>query len=317
MGSAVGSIAGSALGGMVGGPMGAQIGGSIGGSLFGGGSGGGVGGGVGMSKEAIEEARRRADRTYFKPYTVTSATGSTSYDPNNGYQTTLNAPYQQIMGTALGGAGDMFARAAAFDPSQRAGEVFQEQAALLQPQFQQQATALQSRLFGSGRLGLRLAGEGAGLGTGSGMVQPDALGLGQAQQQTLAQLAANARTQAFGEQAQLGQFAQGLLGAGTQISELERALMAQGVDAETARSNAAAMAGSLATGQYGNAVTAQAAAQRNQQNLISGAAGGFSGGGMLGGLFGGSSNSFVDPMNQMSGNSVFENTSQFGRVYYD
>ena len=278
MGSAVGSIAGSALGGMVGGPMGAQLGGSIGGSLFGGGGGGGVGGGMGMSREAIAEAKRRADQTYFKPYTVTSATGSTSYDPNSGYQTTLSAPYQQIMGTALGGAGDMFARAAAFDPSARAAEVYGEQAALLQPQFEQQATALQSRLFGGGRLGLRLAGEGAGLGAGSGMVQPDALGLGQAQQQTLAQLAANARTQAFGEQAQLGQFAQGLLGAGTQISELERLLMSQGLDAETARSNAAAMAGKLATGQFSDAVSAQNRAQQNQQNLISGIAGGFSGG---------------------------------------
>ena len=276
MGSAIGSIAGTALGGMAG-PVGAQIGGAIGGRLFGG-KGGGVGGGLQLAKEAIAEANKRAEQTYFKPYTVTSATGSTSYDPESGYQTTLSAPYQQIMGTALGGAGDMFARAAAFDPSARAAEVYGEQAALLQPQFEQQATALQNRLFGSGRLGLRLAGEGAGLGVGSGMVQPDALGLGQAQQQTLAQLAANARTQAFGEQAQLGQFAQGLLGAGTQISELERLLMSQGLDAETARSNAAAMAGKLATGQFSDAVSAQNRAQQNQQNLISGIAGGFSGG---------------------------------------
>ena len=261
-------------------------------------------------------ARGYAEEAKFRPYTVTTGAGTTGYQDGR-FFSELSQPYQDIQASTLGGALGLFEQAAAFDPRAREQEVFAQQAALLQPQFEQQATALQSRLFGGGRLGLRLAGESQGLGAGSGMVNPDALGLGQAQQQTLAQLAANARTQAFGEQAQLGQFAQGLLGAGTQISELERALMAQGVDAETARSNAAAMAGSLATGQYGNAVTAQAAAQRNQQNLISGAAGGFSGGGMLGGLFGGSSNSFVDPMNQMSGNSVFENTSQFGRVYYD
>lgn len=278
MGSAIGSIAGSALGGMVGGPAGAQIGGSIGGSLFGGGGGGGVGGGVGMSKEAIAEAKRRADQTYFKPYTVTTGTGSTSFDPSSGYSTQLNLPYQQIMGTALGGAQNLYGQLASFDPAQRAAQVYGEQAALLQPAFQQQATDLQSRLFGSGRLGLRLAGESQGLGAGSGMVSPDALGLGRAQQQTLADLAAQARTQAFGEASQLGQLAGGMLGSATSISDLERQLMAAGLDAETARSNASAMAGKLATGQFSDAVSAQNRAQTNQQNLISGIAGGFQGG---------------------------------------
>ena len=290
MGSAVGSIAGSALGGMVGGPMGAQIGGSIGGSLFGGG-GGGVGGGQQMSKEAIQAAKEAAGKTYFKPYTVTTGTGTTSYSPDGGYSTQLSQPYQNIMGTALGGAQNLYGQLAGFDPAQRAQQVFQEQAALLQPEFQKQATDLQSRLFGSGRLGLRLAGEGAGLGTGSGMVQPDALGLGQAQQQTLAQLMAGARGQALTEAGQLGTLAGGMLGSATSISDLERQLMAAGLDAETARSNAAAMAGKIATGQYSDAVTAQNRAQQNQQNLISGIAGGFKPGSGLfsgGGLFGGS-----------------------------
>lgn len=267
MGSAVGSTLGGIAGSALGGPVGGAIGSSLGGALFGGGGGGG--GGVGVSREAMEEARRRADQATFKPYTVTTSAGTTSYD-EGGWRNTLAAPYQQILGTSLAGAGNLFGQLAAFDPSQRAGEVFGEQAALLQPEFQRQAADLQSRLFGSGRLGLRLAGEGAGLGAGSGMVQPDALGLGRAQQQTLAQLAANARSQAFGEQAQLGQLAGGMLQSGMGISDLERQLMAQGIDAQTARAAAAYGAGNLATSPYGNAIQAQSQAQANRMSLAGG-----------------------------------------------
>ena len=95
------------------------------------------------------------------------------------------------------------------------------------------------------------------------MVQPDALGLGQAQQQTLAQLMAQSRGQAFSEQAQLGQMASGLLGAGTQISSLEGALIAQGLSAEQARAAAALGAGQLATAPYATAADMQ---QRQQES---------------------------------------------------
>ena len=234
------------------------------GALFGGGG----GGGVQVSQEAINEAAKRAEQSYFRPYTVTTSAGQAGYTPEGGYQTALSQPYQDILGTALTGAGSMFEQAAAFDPTQRGQKIFAEQSALLQPEFQRQATDLQSRLFGSGRLGLRLAGESQGLGTGSGMVQPDALGLGRAQQQTLAGLSTQARQQALGEQAQLQQLAQGMLGSGMGISEMERALMAQGVGAETARAAAAYGAGSLAIQPYSDATRAAAQQQSNRTGLF-------------------------------------------------
>ena len=290
MGSAVGSIAGSALGGMVGGPVGASIGGSLGGALLGGGASGG--GGTGMSQAALAEARRRADQATFRPYTVTTGAGTAEYTGDGGFRTSLTQPYQDIQSSALMGAGRMFEQAAAFDPTQRAQQVFGEQAALLQPQFEQQATALQNRLFGSGRLGLRLAGESQGLGVGSGMVQPDALGLGQAQQQTLAQLAAGSRDQAMREQAQLQQLATGALGAGMSVSELENQLMAQGVDAETARAAAAYGAGNLAVSPYQSAIQAQEQAQANRMSLAGGLGGALLGNeGLMSSLFGGGSGS--------------------------
>jgi len=196
------------------------------------------------------EAARYAEQAYFKPYTVTTGSGTSGYTSGGDFYSQLSAPYQQVLGSALGGAGNLFSQAAAFDPTQRAGQIFGEQSALLQPAFEQQATQLQSRLFGGGRLGLRLAGESQGLGAGSGMVSPDALGLGRAQQQTLAQLAADARSQAFGEQTQLQQMASGMLSSGLGISELENALMRSGVDAQTARSAAAGAAGNIGIGYF-------------------------------------------------------------------
>jgi hypothetical protein len=199
--------------------------------------------------EMRSTAKGYADKAYFQPYTVTTGAGTSGYRDGQ-FTSQLSQPYQDILGTSLAGAGNLFQQAATFDPTQRASNIFAEQSALLQPAFEQQATQLQNRLFGSGRLGLRLAGESQGLGAGSGMVSPDALGLGRAQQQTLAQLAADSRNQAFSEQSQLQQMASGMLSSGMGISELENALLRQGVDANTARSAAAAAAGNIGIGYF-------------------------------------------------------------------
>ena len=243
-------------------------------------------GGSGIAGQGIKEAARRAESAYFKPYTVTTGTGTTSYG-NDGFNVSLSPEYQKLLGTSLGGAQGLFDQFASFDPSARAGEIFGEQSALLQPEFQRQATELQSTLFGRGTLGKKLAGESVGLGRGAGMVQADALGLGQAQQQTLANLAAQSRNQAFGEQAQLGQMATGALQSALGISNLEQSLMGMGLNAEQARAAAALGAGNLAISPY---ATAADMAQRQQESnagffgsLVGGigTAGGF--GGFLGG----------------------------------
>ena len=106
---------------------------------------------------------------------MTSSTGTTTYDPKTGtYSSQLADPYQTGLTSSMGGATNLFNQISQFSPAQRQQEIFQEQAALLQPEFQKQATQLQESLFGTGRLGMRLAGEG--VGAGSGMVQPDAFG---------------------------------------------------------------------------------------------------------------------------------------------
>ena len=272
-------------------------------------------GGSGIAGQGIEEAARRAEKAYFRPYTVTTATGTTSYG-DDGFSAQLSPEYQALLGTTLGGAENLFGQFTGFDPAVRAQQIFAEQAAGLTPEFQKQATALQSRLFGGGRLGLRLAGESQGLGAGSGMVQPDALGLGQAQQQTLAQLMAQSRGQAFSEQAQLGQMASGLLGAGTQISSLEGALIAQGLSAEQARAAAALGAGQLAVAPYS---TAADMAQRQQESTagffgsLAGGIGAAMGGGAAAGSTAAAGNAAIAAAG-MSDIRLKENITQTGQL---
>ena len=119
-------------------------------------------------------------------------------------------------------------------------------------------------------MGLSVAGSAAGAG-GDGFVNPDAFGLAQAQNQTLAQLGASTRQQALGEQAQQfglqsGQFginealqqqradnllrgAGGLFGLGSAVSDQELALLQAGSQAEALRGQSfLSGAGALAAG---------------------------------------------------------------------
>lgn len=212
-------------------------------------------GGSGVAREGIAEAGRRAADVYFKPYTVTSGYGGTQYQDGQ-LASFLSGPYAQLQGQTTGTAGALLPAAVGMalegtpqfqgygqglmdlaalrsiqapqqfgftpDIAGRSQEIFSQQAEQLQPEFARQATELQGRLFGSGRLGLRLAGESQGLGAGGGAVQPDALGLGRAQQQTLAQLSTQARQQALGEEAQRYEQAMGTFG--TNVAQQQQAL---------------------------------------------------------------------------------------------
>jgi len=219
----------------------------------------------------------------FQPYTYTSQVGTTTGKPVGSYGFNVESSIDPRL-TSLGYAGLQAAEpmftgylqeagrqlpmfGGVDDGEKRARDIFATQSALLQPEFAQQRQQLQSNLFGSGRLGLQLAGETAGAGN-VGMVQPDAYGLGLAQSRALAELSSSARTQARGEQEQayqqalstfatneaqrqqqaknlLGGF-QGSLGGFASVMELEQALVNQGLNIETAR--AAAQQASASSG---------------------------------------------------------------------
>ena len=212
----------------------------------------------------------------FQPYTYTSQVGTTTGEQVGDYGFNVGSTIDPRL-TSLGYAGLQAAEpmftgylqeagrqlpmfGGVDDGEKRARDIFATQSALLQPEFAQQRQQLQSNLFGSGRLGLQLAGETVGAGAGTGMVSPDAYGLGLAQSRALAELSSGARTQAQAEQSQayqqalqtfgineaqrqqqaknlLGGF-QGSLGGFASVMELEQALVNQGLNIEAARSAA-------------------------------------------------------------------------------
>jgi len=333
-------------------------------------------------REAVAAGNRYAQDVYFKPYTMTTGSGQTSYSPSSGFQSTLSTPYQAMQAQAQMGAMGLLPQyaqavqqqpqqmqfdydpqavgfdystqanqfAGTYNPNAEAANIFAQESALLKPEFQKQGTDLQQQLFGSGRLGLRLAGEGAGAGSG-GMFQPEAYGLARAQQQTLANVAADATrrsqeaamnrfgtdlqsfeanqaAQAAARQADLSRFGAGLEGltAGQQtelnrfnvanqlfgtnteqqqqylqnllggyqgmfegamnISNLENQLLSAGVDAETARSAAAAAAGNVGTSGYAQNTQAALAQDKAIGGLFGGITGGFLGAAGKAGGFG-------------------------------
>lgn len=305
------------LGGIIGGALGSsinpaygQIGAALGQQFLGGGLFGDYG--AGSAREAIDKAAELAGDVRFRPVTVGTSSGVAALDPQAGeYGVALAPAYQNILGSALGGAGGLFQQLAAFDPRQREREVFEEQVSLLQPQFEQQEERLRQGMFGTGRLGLQLAGEGVGAGADAGMVQPDVFGLGTAQQQTLAKVAAGSRQQALNEAQQLGQLAQGMLQSGMSISEMERQLIALGIDAETARSAAEFGAARVQMSPYQYLFSSAQARSRGQGDFFSNL---FEG---LGG-FGGSSGDLpgYTTVSGSSGSGLGGALSTFGNTYF-
>ena len=221
----------------------------------------------------------------FKPYTVTTGVGQTKYVPELGLtQSTLSPEAEVVRNLAGGGAAGMFSALQGFRPEARAGEIFREQSALLQPEFAKQAQNLKNTLFGSGRLGLGVAGEGAGAGAGTGMVQPDVYGQSLAQNRALAELMAGSRTQALDEAASLAQTGGGLLSSALGLSDLENALMRLGIDRETARAAAAYGAGNLALAPQKQELSGARGGPMDIFNLAATGLGAYTG---AGGTFGG------------------------------
>jgi|TARA_R110000744_G_scaffold356196_2_gene462891 hypothetical protein len=238
----------------------------------------------------------------FQPYSYKSlvgdTTGTRTKDGFN-FETNLSPELQSLYGTGLNQAQPFLSQYLnqAQKPIDRFGytddvrareqQIFSEQAALLQPELLQQQTQMQNNLFGSGRLGLQLAGGAAGAGAGAGMVNPDAYGLGLAQSRAIAELAPQARIMAQQEQElgydqalntfltnregqqqllqNLGMGYEGAFGTVGELYNLESALTAQSAGLEEARARAAAGSSAAGTpptagsgGMFGAALTAAA-----------------------------------------------------------
>jgi hypothetical protein len=235
----------------------------------------GKGGGKSSASTLNPEVAEIAKQGVFKPYTLTTGTGTSSYAPETGFMGSVSQPYQNIQQAALQGTQELLPQYLAAvqqqpdqfafnaDADQLTKDYFAQQSALLQPEFQQQNEQMKNTLFGSGRMGLSLSGESVGAG-GGGLFNPDTFGLARAQSQTLAGVGAQSRQMALADAASryglesgafginaaqqqqrtanLGAGMAGMFGTGSGVSEIEANLMKLGLSAEQARSVASAQA---------------------------------------------------------------------------
>lgn len=181
------------------------------------------------------------------------------------------------------------------DPRQREQEIFNQQAALLQPAFNQQNINTRDTMFGTGRMGLSLAGGGLGAGAGTGLVNPDMYATNLAQSRALAELAPEARRLREAEQQAefKRQESRYILGSGADQQRLENLLGGYGASYGTLRDVFGLeqeLLGNRAKLEQvrSDAMVGSAQAGRNLYQPSS------SGGGFLGSLFGSAGSSLGD-----------------------
>jgi hypothetical protein len=186
----------------------------------------------------------------FQPFTYRGTGGfgvTGSQVGDNGYSWSANIPdwvkgLGDIGSGAAGGLFGQYAQLAQQNPYEAADEFYQRGLTQLRPELAKQQIAAQERLFGTGRLGLKLAGEAVGAPTGTGMVNPDAYGLAAGQANMLQDLYTKSLSAGQAMQTQylnqLSSAAAKMLELGMKPNEIEQQLINFGADLESARSTA-------------------------------------------------------------------------------
>ena len=156
-------------------------------------------------REASEIARQGLTQAEFKPFTVTTATGGMmGVGPEGGTTMAVSPQEQALQQQLMGGAGQFFGQAQV-PTTAREQAVFDRIRAAQQPEEERQRLALEERLAGQGRLGVRTAQYGGA---------PEQFALAQAQEEARNRAMLSAMQQAQAEQMQQAQLGQAFLGAG-------------------------------------------------------------------------------------------------------
>lgn len=188
-------------------------------------------------------AAQAAEAAQFKPYSVTTGFGRGFFDTEGrtaGYELdpALVAYRDALM--SLGAQ----ALPEQIDTGAQAQQYYDELQAMQAPLRAQEDVRMRQSLFGSGRLGMRLAGEAAGTGGGD-MVQPDIFGTQKARALADTAMAQQARQQALNElDAQIAR-GTGLMQTGFGVEQLGMTPLTMGGEfggmASTAGANQAQM----------------------------------------------------------------------------
>jgi hypothetical protein len=214
-------------------------------------------------------AEQAAAMSEFKPYTVTTGFGTGFFDEEAQQAGYVLDPALQAYRDALMGIGAQ-ALPETVDVGQASQQYYDQMKAMQAPAQAQEDIAMRNRMFGTGRLGMRLAGEAAGAGEGTGMYQPDVLGVNKARALADQTLAMQARQQAQNELDAAIARGTGLFQQSFGVEQLGMSPLTMGAEfggrGSTAGANAASM---LMQGGLG-AAQANLAAGLNTSNTLSG-----------------------------------------------
>ena len=179
----------------------------------------------------IEAGRIAAEAARFRPYSITTGFGSSSFDTNKDTGTyTLDPRLAAFRDQYYGGAQDVLNQQQGFDPLEMARQVYGEQQGLMQPGRQAEDVALRQSMLSSGRVGLGVSGGAAGAGA-DGMLNPDQFSLDRARALADAELAAKSRDYGESYLDRLIARGQGLLTYGTGLESLGMGSMTAGLEA--------------------------------------------------------------------------------------
>ena len=204
-----------------------------------------------------EAAERAAGMAEFKPYSITSGFGTSTFDKDKqtaSYELDprLAAYRDQAYGLSEQGMGNIN-----LDTQQNAQDYYNSQQGLLAGGRGAEDIALRQQQLNSGRIGLGVSGAAMGAGAGTGYVNPEQYQRDLARGQVDASMAANADQIARQQLDQDINRSTGLFNTGAGVEQLGQSTLTMGADI----GNKAAVAGA----QQGNALLSggMAAAQSN------------------------------------------------------
>lgn len=220
----------------------------------------------------IEAGKIAAEAARFRPYSITTGFGTSSFNTNKDTGTyTLDPRLAAFRDQYYGGAQDVLNQQQGYDPIAMARQVYGEQQGLLQPGREAEDVALRQAMLSSGRVGLGVSGGSAGAGA-DGMLNPDQFSLNRARALADAQLAVNSRDYGESYLDRLIQRGQGLLTYGTGLESLGMGSLTMGLEAgaKSAQSQAN-QAEALLRGGMGAAETLLGGANANARAQLAGA----------------------------------------------
>ena len=209
------------------------------------------------SNAQIEAARIAADAAKFRPYSITSGFGSSSFNPDTQTATYELDPRLAGYRDQLYGLSNQQMGQINMDPTQAAQNYYDQQQGLMAGGRQAEDMALRQQQLQSGRIGLGLSGASQGAGAGTGYVNPQQYQMQLARNMSDQQLAAGSQQMAQADIDRLISRGTGLLQTGMGIEQQGQTALTLGADI----GNKASAAGA----QQGNALLAggQAAANAN------------------------------------------------------